>query len=106
MSQALIKQEIDGALVDNFVITKVKEQIKNEPVRIEKFIEHPVVYGLALGFNSSKMARCMRHFKTSYARKVSEAITVNLQPVKVRLFFVVTFTKLQRVKGIVGNRCK
>ena len=81
MSRALIKQEIDGALVDNFVITKVKELLKDKPVRIEKFIEHPITYGVALGQNSSKMARCLRHFKTSYARKVWEAIRINLQPV-------------------------
>jgi hypothetical protein len=83
MTKDLLKNNIDGALVDNYVITHFVRFIKDEPIRVEKYIEHPITYGAVLGRNSSQLERCMRQYIVDYPQEVFERIAENLIPLKV-----------------------
>lgn len=80
---ALLKSEIDGAFVDSFTITSHLDLIRDHPIRIERTIEHPVVYGMVLAGNSSRMAECARRYVENYPRKVFQRIADHLKPLKV-----------------------
>lgn len=79
---ALLKSEIDGAFVDSFTITAHLDLIKDHPIRIERTIEHPLVYGMVLAGNSSRMAECARRYVENYPRKVFQRIADHLKPLK------------------------
>ncbi|XP_031567022.1 uncharacterized protein LOC116301975 isoform X2 [Actinia tenebrosa] len=82
ITKELLKNEIDGALVDNYVITHFLEFIKDEPIRVEKYIEHPITYGVVLARNSSRLERCIRHYIINYPQEIFERIAENLIPLK------------------------
>lgn len=82
MTKELLKNEIDGALVDNYVITHFLKLIKDEPIRVEKYIEHPITYGAVLARNSSRLERCMRNYIVDYPQEIFEKISENLIPLK------------------------
>ena len=84
MTNALLKHEIDGALVDNYVITRSLNLIQKEPIRIERYIDHSITYGVVLAKNSSKLETCFRKFLRNHPQEVFEIIAENLVPLKVR----------------------
>lgn len=84
MTGALLAHEIDGALVDNFVITHSLNLIQEEPIRIERYIDHQITYGVVLAKNSSKLEKCFRQFLHNHPQEVFEIIAANLVPLKVR----------------------
>lgn len=84
MTKALLAHEIDGALVDNYVITHSLNLIQEEPIRIERYIDHAITYGVVLAKNSSKFETCLRHFLRNNPQEIFEMIAANLVPLKVR----------------------
>jgi len=82
MTEALLAHEIDGALVDNFVITHSLNLIQDEPIRIERYIDHQITYGVVLAKNSSKLEKCFRQFLHNHPQEVFEIIAANLVPLK------------------------
>lgn len=83
ITAALLKSEIDGAFFDSFMITAHLELIKDHPgLRVERTIEHPVMYGMALAGNSSRMEACARRYAENYPRKVFQRIAQHLKPLK------------------------
>lgn len=83
ITDALLKSEIDGAFVDSFIITAHLNLIQDHPIRIERTIEHPVLYGMVLAGNSSQMADCARRYVENYPRRVFQKIADHLKPLKV-----------------------
>ena len=84
MTQALLSHEIDGALVDNYVITHSLNLIQKEPIRIERYIDHKITYGVVLAENSSNFETCLRRFLHNNPQEIFEMIAANLVPLKVR----------------------
>ena len=84
MTKALLSHEIDGALVDNYVITHSLNLIQEEPIRIERYIDHPITYGVVLAKNSSGFETCLRRFLLNNPQEIFEMIATNLVPLKVR----------------------
>ena len=85
ITAALLKSEIDGAFFDSFMITAHLDLIKDHPgLRVERTIEHPVMYGMVLAGNSSKIEACARRYVENYPRKVFQRIALHLKPLKVR----------------------
>ena len=104
MTKALLVHEIDGALVDNYVITHSLNLIQDEPIRIERYIDHAITYGVVLASNSSKLETCFRRFLHNHPQEVFEIIAENLVPLKVRnLFACVPFTRLSKLFNLVLN---
>lgn len=87
MTKALLAHEIDGALVDNYVITHSLNLIQEEPIRIERYIDHKITYGVVLAQNSSKFETCLRRFLHNNPQEIFEMIAANLVPLKVRHFW-------------------
>ena len=84
MTKALLTHEIDGALVDNYVITHSLNLIQKEPIRIERYIDHQITYGVVLADNSSKFETCLRSFLHNNPQEIFEMIAANLVPLKVK----------------------
>ena len=84
ITQALLAHEIDGALVDNYVLTTVN-LIQEAPIMIERYVDHQIIYGVVLAKNSSKLEKCVRKFLRNHPQEVFEIIASNLAPLKVRL---------------------
>lgn len=82
MTKALLAHEIDGALVDNYVITHSLNLIQEEPIRIERYIDHKITYGVVLAQNSSKFETCLRRFLHNNPQEIFEMIAANLVPLK------------------------
>ena len=85
LTQALLAHEIDGALVDNYVLTHSLNLIQEEPIRIERYVDQQITYGVVLAKNSSKLEKCVRKFLRNHPQEVFEIIASNLVPLKVRL---------------------
>ncbi|XP_068756892.1 LOW QUALITY PROTEIN: uncharacterized protein [Montipora capricornis] len=81
MTQALLAHEIDGALVDNYVLTTVNF-IQKAPIRIERYVDHQIIYGVVLAKNSSKLEKCVRKFLSNHPQEVFEIIASNLASLK------------------------
>ena len=104
MTKALLEHEIDGALVDNYVITHSLNLIQDEPIRIERYIDHAITYGVVLASNSSKLENCFRRFLHNHPQEVFEIIAENLVPLKVRdLFGCIPFTRLSKLFSLILN---
>lgn len=104
MTEALLVHEIDGALVDNYVITHSLNLIQDEPIRIERYIDHAITYGVVLASNSSKLENCFRRFLHNHPQEVFEIIAENLVPLKVRdLFGCIPFTRLSKLLSLILN---
>lgn len=82
MTEALLAHEIDGALVDNYVITNSLKLIQEQPIRIERYIDHQITYGVVLAKNSSQLEKCFRRFLNNHPQEVFEIIAENLVPLK------------------------
>ncbi|EDO38860.1 predicted protein [Nematostella vectensis] len=82
MTSELLTNDIDGALVDNYVITYFLKLIRDEPIRVEKYIDHSITYGVALALNSSRLEACMREYFNDYPHEVFESIAEKLSPLK------------------------
>ena len=83
MTEALLAHEIDGALVDNYVLTHSLNLIQKEPIRIERYIDHSITYGVVLPKNSSRFEKCVRSFLQNHPQEIFEIIADNLVPLKV-----------------------
>lgn len=83
MTQALLKNDIDGALVDNYVVTHHVKLIQDDPIRVERYIDHQITYGLVLAQNSSRLEKCIRNFLKNNPQEVFEKIAANLVPLRV-----------------------
>ncbi|CAH3120687.1 unnamed protein product [Pocillopora meandrina] len=82
MTEALLAHEIDGALVDNYVLTHSLNLIQKEPIRIERYIDHSITYGVVLPKNSSRFEKCVRSFLQNHPQEIFEIIADNLVPLK------------------------
>lgn len=83
ITKALLKSEIDGAFFDSFMITAHLNLIRDHPgLRVERTIEHPVMYGMVLAKNSSHMEACARRYAENYPRRVFQRIAHHLKPLK------------------------
>lgn len=58
MLLSLSKGDINGALVDNYVITRHLDLMQKQPIRIEEHIGHVVKYGVVLGRGSNELGSC------------------------------------------------
>lgn len=83
ITKDLLTNDIDGALVDNYVITHFLKFIRDEPIRVEKYINHPIVFGAVLANNSSHLENCMRQYIADYPHETFESIAEHLTPLKV-----------------------
>lgn len=83
MTQSLLAHEIDGGLVDNYVLTNFHNFIQKEPIRIERYVDHQITYGVVLAKNSSRLEKCLRKFLLNHPQEVFETIASNLVPLKV-----------------------
>ncbi|XP_068695903.1 uncharacterized protein [Montipora foliosa] len=81
MTQALLAHEIDGALVDNYVLTTVN-LIQEAPIMIERYVDHQIIYGVVLAKNSSKLEKCVRKILRDHPQEVFEIISSNLARLK------------------------
>ncbi|KAJ7363441.1 hypothetical protein OS493_009595 [Desmophyllum pertusum] len=82
MIMSLAKGDIDGALVDNYVITHHLDIMQKEPIRIEEHISHAVTYGVVLGHGSSEFEFCARRYIRHHPQDVFEAFARHLTPLK------------------------
>ncbi|XP_068753167.1 uncharacterized protein [Montipora capricornis] len=82
LTQALLAHEIDGALVDNYVLTHSLNLIQEAPIRVERYVDHQITYGVVLAKNSSKLEKCVRKFLRNHPQEVFEIIASNLVPLK------------------------
>lgn len=83
ITKDLLTNDIDGALVDNYVITHFLKFIRDEPIRVEKYIEHPITFGAILSKNSSRLEKCMRQYTADHPHEIFESIAEHLTPLKV-----------------------
>jgi len=83
MTKDLLTNDIDGALVDNYIITHFLKFIREEPIRVEKYIEHPIIFGAVLSKNSSILEKCMRQYSADHPHEIFESIAEHLTPLKV-----------------------
>ena len=93
MTKALLAHEIDGGLVDNYVLTHSHKLINKEPIRIERYVDHKIPYGVVLAKNSSRLEKCLRKFLFDHPQEVFEIIASNLVPLKVTSEAVPHFSK-------------
>ena len=83
MTTALMAQEVDGILIDNYALTRFSNWMEKEPIRVERTIEHPITYGLVLPTGSPITTQCVRRYMTNFDHEIFDNIAKHLKPVKV-----------------------
>lgn len=83
MTKAVIHQEVDGILIDNYALTRFSKMMEEEPIRVERTIEHPITYGLVLPTGSPITTQCVRRYMDSFNHEIFMDIAKHLKPVKV-----------------------
>ncbi|KAM7449007.1 hypothetical protein ABFA07_003010 [Porites harrisoni] len=82
MTTALMAQEVDGILIDNYALTRFSNWMEKEPIRVERTIEHPITYGLVLPTGSPITTQCVRRYMTNFDHEIFDNIAKHLKPVK------------------------
>ena len=79
----LSTNELDGVIIDNYILSAIRDRLEKEKLRIEREIPYSVMYGVAIRENSSNTERCFRRYVHHYPQKMFETISEKLKPVKV-----------------------
>jgi len=82
MTKAVMDQEVDGILIDNYALTRFSKMMEEEPIRVERTIEHPITYGLVLPTGSPITTQCVRRYMDSFNHEIFMDIAKHLKPVK------------------------
>ena len=80
------KKTLHAAIIDNYILSAIREDLTVYKLRIEREISHPVTYGVALRQNSTYVESCFRKYKRHNPQKVFETIKSKLRPVSVSKF--------------------
>ena len=91
MISAFIKKEgekhtLHAAIVDNYILSAIKDNLVSYKLRLEREIPYSVTYGVALRENSTNVAKCFRKYIRHHPQKVFEIIKSKISPVKVYKF--------------------
>eukprot|EP00794_Sanderia_malayensis_P000298 gene298-924_t len=78
----IIHNKLDGVIIDNFILSSIHRKLEEHKLRIEREIPYPVMYGTALGPNSSKVESCFRRYIRHNPQKMFEKISEKLFPVR------------------------
>ena len=81
----LIRDNLHGALFDNFILSSIRESLAKHRLRIEREINQPVTYGISLKSNSTQVENCFRKYVRHYPQKIFETIAKKIKPVRVSL---------------------
>ena len=84
--EALTGSKLEGAIIDNFILTAIKPQLEEHQLRIEREIPYPVMYGAAMRTNAPGVEKCFRKFIRHHPQKMFEKISERLVPVRVSVF--------------------
>lgn len=84
MTNAVINQDVDGILIDNYALTRFSKLMENASIRVERTIEHPITYGLVLPTGSPNTTQCVRRYMDNFNHEIFEHIAKYLQPLKVK----------------------
>ena len=84
MTKAVMAQEVDGILIDNYALTRFSKMMEKESIRVERTIEHPITYGLVLPTGSPNTTQCVRRYMDNFNHEIFEHIAKHLKPIKVR----------------------
>ena len=84
ITSAVKNKEVEGVLIDNYALTRFSNSMEDEPIRLERTIEHPITYGLVLPTGSPRTAQCVRRYMDNYNHEIFEHIAKHLKPVKVK----------------------
>lgn len=82
MTKAVMAQEVDGILIDNYALTRFSNWMEEEPIRVERIIEHPITYGLVLPTGSPVTTQCVRRYMKNFDHEIFDNIAKHLKPVK------------------------
>ena len=86
MTKAVMAQEVDGILIDNYALTRFSKMMEKESIRVERTIEHPITYGLVLPTGSPNTTQCVRRYMDNFNHEIFEHIAKHLKPIKVRYY--------------------
>jgi len=82
ITSAVKNKEVEGVLIDNYALTRFSNLMEDDPIRLERTIEHPITYGLVLPTGSPRTAQCVRRYMDNYNHEIFEHIAKHLKPVK------------------------
>ena len=74
---------LEGVLMDSYLLTYYHEVIKREPVRVKQVFEQPVNYGLVMAPNSTNFTDCFTRYVQNYPQEIFKSIRDNYKPLKV-----------------------
>lgn len=83
MTKAVQDSVVDGLLIDNYALTRFSKLMEKEKgLRVERTIEHPITYGLALPSGEPQTTQCVRRYMRNYNHEIFDHIAKYLIPIK------------------------
>ena len=79
----LERNKLQGALIDNFILSAIRHKLESTKIRIEREIPYSITYGAVIRSGSPKTEKCFRKYTHHYPQKIFETISEKLKPVKV-----------------------
>ena len=84
ISEALLKGDVTGALIDTYVLGSRKDLFEKPSFRLIKIYDYSTAYGIVLGGEARKLRQCFRRYVQSHQQKIFQTIQEHVEFVEVR----------------------
>lgn len=91
--QALLKRDVEAALIDSYVLGSRKDLFDKIGVRINKIYDYSSAYGVVLAGEAMKMRKCFREYVNENRKDIFQIVEENINTIEVccyNLFMVIT----------------
>ena len=102
----LMNGGMDGALIDNFILSASTGLLQKTKLRMEREIDHSITYGIVMRKNSTETEKCFRKYIRHYPQRVFEIVAENLTPVKVPLFIFIRIQSGYELVVTLSTKCQ
>ena len=84
LSEALLRREVDGILIDAYAGGTQKHLFSKPSVRVARVIDHQTAYGVVIGGDSMRLRHCFYGYMRSHQAEIFKWVEELVEPIKVR----------------------
>lgn len=82
--EALLRGDVNGALIDTYVLGSRKDLFEKPSFRIIKIYDYSTAYGVVLGGEAKKLKQCFKKYMQGHQETIFQTIQKHVEFVEVR----------------------
>ncbi len=87
-------KSINAMLIDNYIASAFGDMFVDSNVRIDRFMDHAITYGIRMAHGSEKLEKCLRKYLRDHQQEVFDMLTKSFDIVKVRIQALLHYEKV------------